>query len=596
MINYKLFNRLINLENLRNDIRIKQGREKPIDFFIKLLKILHGAYPIPQNFLDIDIYRHPFELLNMLSKEEKNELLRNIKYHFDIHSTIQDYQNISKKYWTAIYYLSHFIFDESRKALLNNDDLLSLFNHYKTEEELIIAEKEISDNIKNKTDDVEFWKDSYCLAKYLKYKKFLEDLYDNFIKSHKKEISDMKNIDNKMNEMSNIIVNESNINQINDNSNSKKKGRRKGSLSPPGYESDEDLRKIAMTEHDFLFDLAEKRKVILIEKLKEYKENKINDEMNKNKNLENTGNKNNENKKSNVENILGENFQDAINFLNRIAQKSKKDKDKIKKAKKREREKDIQKLDKDDINQLHKNNNISTKFSSFSNFNRSLNNSENNDFISNFSLSNKTNKNTINFNNINILNKSYNNINNFNDINTINNIKKYQEENIPDIDVSAVNPINLMEEQINDIDEVGANERVFNECVEVDANYDWSSKYKPIKPRYSNKVKMGFDWNRHNQAHYTSDNLPPKTIQGYRFNIFYPYLVDKTKTPQYKIERCNTPDTCILRFHSGAPYEDIAFKIKNREWDMSEKSGFKNIFDKGILRLYFKFKRFKYKR
>lgn len=589
-------NSLINLENLRNDIRIKQGREKPIDFFIKLLKILHGAYPIPQNFLDIDIYRHPFELLNMLSKEEKNELLRNIKYHFDIHSTIQDYQNISKKYWTAIYYLTHFISDESRKALLNNDDLLSLFNHYKTEEELIIAEKEISDNIKNKTDDVEFWKDSYCLAKYLKYKKFLEDLYDNFIKSHKKEISDMKNIDNKMNEMSNIIVNESNINQINDNSNSKKKGRRKGSLSPPGYESDEDLRKIAMTEHDFLFDLAEKRKVILIEKLKEYKENKINDEMNKNKNLENTGNKNNENKKSNVENILGENFQDAINFLNRIAQKSKKDKDKIKKAKKREREKDIEKLDKDDINQLHKNNNITTKFSSFSDFNRSLNNSENNDFISNFSLSNKTNKNPINFNNINILNKSYNNINNFNDINTINNIKKYQEENIPDIDVSAVNPINLMEEQINDIDEVGANERVFNECVEVDANYDWSSKYKPIKPRYSNKVKMGFDWNRHNQAHYTSDNLPPKTIQGYRFNIFYPYLVDKTKTPQYKIERCNTPDTCILRFHSGAPYEDIAFKIKNREWDMSEKSGFKNIFDKGILRLYFKFKRFKYKR
>ena len=589
-------NSLINLENLRNDIRIKQGREKPIDFFIKLLKILHGAYPIPQNFLDIDIYRHPFELLNMLSKEEKNELLRNIKYHFDIHSTIQDYQNISKKYWTAIYYLSHFISDESRKALLNNDDLLSLFNHYKTEEELIIAEKEISDNIKNKTDDVEFWKDSYCLAKYLKYKKFLEDLYDNFIKSHKKEISDMKNIDNKMNEMSNIIVNESNINQINDNSNSKKKGRRKGSLSPPGYESDEDLRKIAMTEHDFLFDLAEKRKVILIEKLKEYKENKINDEMNKNKKLENTGNKNNENKKSNVENILGENFQDAINFLNRIAQKSKKDKDKIKKAKKREREKDIEKLDKDDINQLHKNNNISTKFSSFSDFNSSLNNSENNDFISNFSLSNKTNKNPINFNNINILNKSYNNINNFNDINTINNIKKYQEENIPDIDVSAVNPINLMEEQINDIDEVGANERVFNECVEVNANYDWSSKYKPIKPRYSNKVKMGFDWNRHNQAHYTSDNLPPKTIQGYRFNIFYPYLVDKTKTPQYKIERCNTPDTCILRFHSGAPYEDIAFKIKNREWDMSEKSGFKNIFDKGILRLYFKFKRFKYKR
>jgi hypothetical protein len=238
--------------------------------------------------------------------------------------------------------------------------------------------------------------------------------------------------------------------------------------------------------------------------------------------------------------------------LNKISKKNKKDKDKLKKLKKREREK----------NEI---NNMTVK----------------NDYISNISPNISSIKKEINNNNINIIN---------------NNILKYEEENIPDININTVNSINLMEEQLVDIDEIGVNERVFNECVEVDANYDWSSKYKPIKPRYSNKVKMGFDWNRHNQAHYTSDNLPPKTIQGYRFNIFYPYLIDKTKTPQYKIERCSTPDTCILRFHSGAPYEDIAFKIKNREWDMSEKSGFKNIFDKGILRLYFKFKRFKYKR
>ena len=583
-------NSLINLEELRNDIRIKQGREKPIDFFIKVLKILNGKYPIPHNFLEIDIYRHPYELLHMLSKEEKNEVLRNIKYHFDIHSTIQDSQNVSKKYWTSIYYLTHFISDDSRKELLKNEDLLALFNHYKTEEELMIAEKEIKDNIKNKSNDSEFWKDSYCLAKYLKYKKFLEDLYDNFIKSHKNEIEELKNFENKIIETQ-LISNNNSINdinnlQVNDNSNNKKKGRRKGSLSPPGYESDEDLRKIAMTEHDFLFDLAEKRKIILIEKLKEYKENKINDEMNKNKKLLDKESQNIENKKSNVENILGDNFQDAINFLNKISQKSKKDK--IKKSKKRERDtiKDLREInelenpERNDINKLNKIN----LFSNSSIFN------DNNNNFQNLSIFNRNDM------NISTHNKAYNNINNYNKINTINNIKKYQEENIPDIDVSAVNPINLMEEQVMDLDEVGANERVFNECVEVDANYDWSTKYKPIKPRYSNKVKMGFDWNRHNQAHYTSENLPPKTIQGYRFNIFYPYLVDKTKTPQYKIERCNTPDMCILRFHSGAPYEDIAFKIKNREWDMSEKSGFKNIFDKGILRLYFKFKRFKYKR
>ena len=269
-------NSLINLEELRNDIRIKQGREKPIDFFIKLLKIFNGKYQIPYNFLEIDIYRHPFELIYMLSKEETNEVLRNIKYHFDIHSTIEDYQNVSKKYWTALYYLTHFICDDSRKELLKNEDLLALFNHYKTEQELILAEKEIKDNIKNKTEDAEFWKDSYCLAKYLKYKKFLEDLYDNFIKTHKKEIEELKINENKI--MDNqLVLNTSydmNNPQLNDNLNSKKKGRRKGSLSPPGYESDEDLRKVALTEHDFLFDLAEKRKIILIEKLKEYKENR----------------------------------------------------------------------------------------------------------------------------------------------------------------------------------------------------------------------------------------------------------------------------------------------------------------------------------
>ena len=546
-------NSLINLEDLRNEIRIKQGREKPIDFFIKVLKILKNKHPIPQNFLDIETYRHPYEILSMLPEEEQNETLRNIKYHFDIHSTIQDNKNISKKYWTSIYYLSHFICDPSKKELLNNEELLSLFDHYKTEQELIQAEKEIKDNIKNKSDDVDFWKDSYCLAKYLKYKKFLEDLFDDFMKNHKKEIDEIKkNENNKIDyQLGNggLGVAQINDNLNGNNANLKRKGRRKGSLSPPGYESDEDLRKVAMTEHDFLFDLAEKRKVILIEKLKEYKENKINDEINKYKNsLQNQNQKSSDSNKSAVENILGENFQEAINFLNKISQKNKKDKDKLRKMKKREREKS-------EINKINVKNEITSNIS--------------------LNASKKDKK---------------------NNISTINNTFNYEEENIPDININTINNINLMEEQIVDIDEIGANERAFNECVEVDANYDWSSKYKPIKPRYSNKVKMGFDWNRHNQAHYTSDNLPPKTIQGYRFNIFYPYLIDKTKTPQYKIERCSTPDTCILRFHSGAPYEDIAFKIKNREWDMSEKSGFKNIFDKGILRLYFKFKRFKYKR
>jgi hypothetical protein len=51
------------------------------------------------------------------------------------------------------------------------------------------------------------------------------------------------------------------------------------------------------------------------------------------------------------------------------------------------------------------------------------------------------------------------------------------------------------------------------------------------KPRFFNSVKQGFEWNKYNQAHFDSENPPPKVIQGYKFNIFYPDLADKSTTP-----------------------------------------------------------------
>ncbi|KAE9554455.1 hypothetical protein FO519_002329 [Halicephalobus sp. NKZ332] len=93
----------------------------------------------------------------------------------------------------------------------------------------------------------------------------------------------------------------------------------------------------------------------------------------------------------------------------------------------------------------------------------------------------------------------------------------------------------------------------------------WSDKYRPRKPRYFNRVHTGFDWNKYNQTHYDLDNPPPKVVQGYRFNIFYPDLLDVTNTPSYNITECEDPDFAILRFKAGPPYEDIAFKIVNRE-------------------------------
>jgi hypothetical protein len=122
----------------------------------------------------------------------------------------------------------------------------------------------------------------------------------------------------------------------------------------------------------------------------------------------------------------------------------------------------------------------------------------------------------------------------------------------------------------------------------------WASKYRPRKPRYFNRVQMGYEWNKYNQTHYDHDNPPPKVVQGYKFNIFYPDLIDKTKAPTYRIERENgrkrgqsfapagEEDTCLIRFISGPPYEDLAFRIVDKEWDYSAKRerGFRCIFDK----------------
>jgi len=125
-----------------------------------------------------------------------------------------------------------------------------------------------------------------------------------------------------------------------------------------------------------------------------------------------------------------------------------------------------------------------------------------------------------------------------------------------------------------------------------------SDKFKPLKPRYFNSVKTGFEWNKYNQTHYDADNPPPKVVQGYKFNIFYLDLADKLKTPQFYLENTNDGlfDTVVIKFKAGPPYEDISFKIINKEWDMSEKHGFKSVFKEGVLMLHFNFKRQRYRR
>jgi hypothetical protein len=129
--------------------------------------------------------------------------------------------------------------------------------------------------------------------------------------------------------------------------------------------------------------------------------------------------------------------------------------------------------------------------------------------------------------------------------------------------------------------------------------YWWHEKYKPRKPKYFNRIHTGFDWTKYNKAHYEIDNPPPKMVQGYKFNIFYPDLIDPNAAPKYTLEKdpeSSDGSTCIIRFSGGPPYEDIAFRIVNKQWNTDPKRGFKCIFDRGILQVYFSFKRTFYKR
>ena len=142
---------------------------------------------------------------------------------------------------------------------------------------------------------------------------------------------------------------------------------------------------------------------------------------------------------------------------------------------------------------------------------------------------------------------------------------------------------------------LGDNEEIFatEEDVSTSAQPEWANKYRPRKPKSLNRVQMGYEWNKYNQTHYDNDNPPPKVVQGYKFNIFYPDLVEKVKAPTYRIERDGgrrkgeywaeggADDYCTIRFVAGAPYADLAFRIVDRQWDYSARRdhGFKSAFE-----------------
>ena len=519
-------------QNIKNDNKKNESNSKTEDameFFKKALKIYQNKAEIPENLIESDILKNPFEIMNDLNLDEKKQILDKIKEKYNKFCT-EEYE-IAKKYWSSMNYIIPFLYDERKKNLLNNKEILSLLENYKSEEEIKQIESEIKNNIASEdlsNEDKIFWKNSYEILNFLKNKKIIEDLYNN-------SVSKISNLNNDSNEdddedSATVVIDRN--------------------LSPPLYESDEELRKNAVNEGDYLFQLNQNRNKILQNKIKEFREKR---------------NNNNENDKED-NNIKIKNNK-YLDFLNKT-------KNKI----------------------INKNN---------SNISINSSNSENNDNNNNLNYKDEENSDQEAINYLNRISghKNKNKLEKSNYIEENNN--KYETSNNIFFDMSLqdndemyydIKDQNYLNFNIDKCDNEETIEIDFKDTIDLKKKYEWEDKYKPIKPQFSNKVIMGFEWNKYNQAHYNKCNLPPKMIHGYKFNIFYPNLIDRTKTPNYFIERCDIPEMCIIRFKSGPPYEDIAFKIANKEWDKGFRTEFINVFDKGVLKLYFMFKKFRYKR
>lgn len=73
-------------------------------------------------------------------------------------------------------------------------------------------------------------------------------------------------------------------------------------------------------------------------------------------------------------------------------------------------------------------------------------------------------------------------------------------------------------------------------------------------------------------------------------------MIDKRSTLQYFLEPSpNNKKFGILRLHAGPPYEDIVFKIVNREWEFLHQLGFCCQFTNGIFQLWIHFKQYRYR-
>ena len=606
-------------EKLRIEIRIKENREKPIDFFHKILMTWKNIYSldssnktecnslnITKEFLSLEEFKKPHLLLDILNEKELNELYSDLAiqlsiekerlinknfvcFYLDIEKNFKTHHNLNNNdiedfidFWSALLVLTEGYVNTETIKYRNevSEELRTEIDNItkdKDFEELFNLESEICEYIKENNSnekDNTYWKTVLYNIKCKRCIIVLEKLYN---KMYNSSLNDNKQNFKDINKETVTNSNDSSLNNKDDSYNLNNdeveyNNNERECLSPLKY-----------TESEI------KKKGI---KIIDYNEYRNNLNLLKEKNLE----------------IL---LKDRAKFLNKLAQKlditienvkqitnltNNKSELNINNSQFNNNDNNLKNNDKD-------NQSISDKSSSFTEseneeINKFINKSNNNpntSYIVKYyedKVNNKYNK-----QNDTMQVNHYNNFNN----NTTN--QKNSRYFTPDNNTYNQNAFNYNKElKILEAEAAAEGDVILKENANIVTNpsyenkYTWANKYKPRKPRYFNRVKTGYEWNKYYQKHYDYDNPPPKVIQGYKFNIFYPELLNKSKTPQYTLESSNIKDTCIIRFSAGPPYEDICFSIINREWDMNERAGFKNIFDRGIYYLYFNFKRYRYKR
>ena len=123
---------------------------------------------------------------------------------------------------------------------------------------------------------------------------------------------------------------------------------------------------------------------------------------------------------------------------------------------------------------------------------------------------------------------------------------------------------------------------------------------KSVLPDYEASVYMGYDWNKYNRRKYNPLNLPPKSVRGYIFRIYYPELTDRAAAPRFKIvpslirpnEEVPDPSykyTAIV-FEADKPYLPLCFRIVDKQWDTYRNGGTASQFVQGVYTLQITFK------